>query len=140
MKRYIAIIILALLWLFATKAFTAEINPLAVPVLKPSYYDVARLHVDWDVNAKRFAIRLSLGYYEGTTFKETADFHKIIENIPAVLDDPNTQENEAKSADLAYTNFEALEQARDPKAKKLDVLILELIQTMEPKFAGTIVP
>lgn len=131
--------LLAGLQLAATaNAKTLNCIALTTPITRPYYATHACLdNVDWRPASKQFAARLSYGYVDGTTWQETGDRHSLAENKPAVADNPNTPENEAKPADPAYDRAMSAVKANLP-TRSLDKIVLDILQASGGP-AGTIV-
>lgn len=102
---------------------------LTTPIARPYHATHACLNdVGWRPSSKQFSTRLSYGYVDGTTWRETSDLHGQTVNKAAVQDNPATPQNEAVAADPAYDNAIAVVNGTNLALKKLEIVILELIQ------------
>lgn len=132
MKKFIifaAVLFFGLTFVHWASAETVQCIALTVPITRPYYATHACLNdVDWRPGSKQFSTRLSYGYVEGTVWKETADLHGRTVNKAGVVDDPGTPANEAVAADPAYDNAMAVVNGTNLALKKLEIVILDLIQ------------
>ena len=79
------------------------------------------------------SVRLSIGYVDANgAWVEVLDHHELIENKPAILDDPATPQNEATPARPMYTN---LQNQIKISGKTAEEIILNRAKT---KFPGTV--
>lgn len=133
MKKFItfaATFFLGLLFVRWASAETMQCIALTTPITRPYYATHACLNdVDWRPGNKHFATRLSYGYVDETTWKETGDLHLRTENKAGVVDNPDTPKtNETVAADPRYDNAMAVINSTNLALKKLEIVILELIQ------------
>lgn len=126
---FVVIIAAGLIFIRWAGAETLNCIALTTPFTKPYYATHACLNdVDWRPVSKQFSTRLSYGYVDGTAWRETGDLHGRTENKPGIVDNPGTPANEAVAADPAYDNALAVINSTNLALKKLEIVILELIQ------------
>lgn len=107
---------------------------LTSPITKTASNKVHVSDISDHPDRKQLSFRLSIGYSDPDgRWVEVEDYHELIENIPAVADDPTTPQNEAKPAQNRYDNLLTLIKT---SGKNAEEIILNRVKT---KFPGTII-
>jgi hypothetical protein len=82
---------------------------------------------------KQLSFRLSIGYTDTNgSWVEVSDYHELISNTPAILDDPNTSMNEAKPAQPRYDNLQTVISTSGKTAEEI------ILNRAKAKFPGKV--
>lgn len=130
MKKILAFTFTILIGLmFLRWASSAEII-LTAPISQTALSRVRVSNISDHPDRSQMSIRLSIGYTTASgSWVEIQDYHELVENIPAVLDDPKTPENEAKLAQPKYNDLQTLIKT---SGKTAEEIILNRARTRFP--------
>ena len=120
------------LMFFAVQVQAMEIL-LTSPVTQTASNKVRVGDISDHPDRKQMSFRLTIGYTDPEgNWVEVKDHHELIQNLPAVPDDPATPENEAQPARPQYDNLQNLLKT---SGKIAEEIILNRVKT---RFPGTV--
>ena len=120
------------LMFFAVQVQAMEIL-LTSPVTQTASNKVRVSDISDHPDRKQMSFRLTIGYVDPDgNWVEVKDHHEVVQNLPAVPDDPATPENEAQPARPQYDNLQNLLKT---SGKIAEEIILNRVKT---RFPGTV--
>jgi hypothetical protein len=131
MKTFISSILL-LLFAVPVQVQALEII-LTSPVPQTASDKVRVSDISDHPDRRQLSFRLSIGYTNPDgQWVEVKDHHELIQNLPAVSDNPATPENEAQPAKPLYDNLQNLLKASGKTAEEV------ILNRAKTKYPGTI--
>lgn len=134
MKKVLAFLGFLFLGVLIFRWAVADEIVLTAPISPSQLTHVRVSNISDHPDRSEMSIRMSIGYRDASgNWIEVRDDHEIIKNVPAIVDDPATPEDEARPAQPRYTNLKALIKTSGKSAERL---ILERVSGS--RFKGAI--
>ena len=106
---------------------------LTTPIQQTAITRVRVSNITDNPQRQELDFRLTLGYTNvDGGWVEVQDYHKVIQNLPAILDDPKTTEDESKPANPQYDNLQTLIKTSGKTAEEI------ILNQAKTRFPGTV--
>ena len=132
MKRGLKLFLVLVVFSIQPAAYSLEIL-LTSPTPTTSANKVRVSDISDHPDRKQMSIRMTVGYVDAEgEWREVEDYHELIENIGAVLDDPKTPEDEAQPAQPKYDTLQNLLKSSGKTAEEI------ILNRAKAKFPGIV--